>query len=113
MKSANELKSYLEQRLHQVHAFWSFEKSSCHHLSDRDLIRYVLIHLDLDDINYLFQIYPKKEIKKVWLEDLVPQGNYLISMNLCFAAIYFDIKKPARYLKSMETRHFNKILSYE
>ncbi len=106
------IKTYLEKQLQEANAFWSFDKSSCHDLSDRDLIRYVLIHLDLEDINYLFELYPKKLIKQVWLEELVPQGDFLISMNLCFAVVYFGIKKPIQYLKSMETRHFNKLASY-
>ncbi|GAB6012023.1 hypothetical protein [Viscerimonas tarda] len=109
MKSKNDIKRYLEQKLHKAHAFWSFDKQSCHHLSDKDLIKYTLIHLDLDDTGLLFDIYPKKQVKRVWLDELVPQGDYLISMNLCFALLYFDVKKPLQYLKSMETRHFNKI----
>ncbi|MCC8094777.1 MAG: hypothetical protein LIP05_05115 [Tannerellaceae bacterium] len=112
MKSAKEIKSYLEKRLLAENAFWSYEKDSCRNLSDRNLIKYVLIHLDIEDINLLFQIYPKSKIKKIWLEELVPQGDYLINMNLCFAVIYFNIKNPKQYLKSMETRHFNKIAQY-
>lgn len=95
--------------MHEEHAFWSFDKASCHDLPERELIKYVLIHLDLDDIRLLFDIYPKKRIKRVWLDELVPQGDYLISMNLCFALLFFDIKRPSQYLKSMETRHFNKL----
>ena len=113
MKSKEKIKMYLEGQLHRANAFWSFNKDSCHNLPDRDLIKFVLIHLDLDDINKLFEIFPKKQIKQVWLEELVPQGNFLISMNLCFALIYFDIQRPSQYLKAMETRHFNKILRYE
>jgi hypothetical protein len=113
MQSSDEIKVYLEKRLLETWSFWSFNKDSCHNLSDWNLIKYVLIHLDLDDINYLFQIYSKQKIKKVWLEELVPQGDFLISMNLCFALLYFNIKKPRQYLKSMETRRLRKILSYE
>jgi hypothetical protein len=98
--------------LHQEHAFWSFDKDSCKNIADRDLIKHVLINLDLDDISLLFEVYPKKRIKQVWLEELVPQGDFLKSMNICFALIYFDIKKPLQYLKTMETRHFNKIANY-
>ncbi|MCD8044004.1 MAG: hypothetical protein LUH10_13165 [Tannerellaceae bacterium] len=112
MKSVKEIKSYLEKRLLEENAFWSYEKDSCRNLSDTNLIKYVLIYLDIEDINLVFQIYPKSKIKKVWLEELVPQGDYLINMNLCFAVIYFNIKKPKQYLKSMETRHFNKIAQY-
>ncbi len=110
MTSKNEIKLYLEQTLHKAHAFWSYEKTSCLNLSDHDLIKFVLIYLDLDDIQFLFKIYSKKQIKRVWLDELVPQGDYLISMNLCFAVLYFDIKRPLQYLKSMETRHFNKFI---
>ncbi len=109
MKSKDDIKLYLEKKLHEANAFFFFVKSSCRNLPDKDLIKYVLIHLDLDDIRLLFDIYSKRQIKRVWLDELVPQGDYLISMNLCFAMLYFDIKKPLQYLKSMETRHFNKI----
>lgn len=109
MKSESEIKRYLEQKLHNVNAFWSYEKELCHDLSDSDLIKYSMTYLDLNDIQLLFKIYPKKKIKQIWLDELVPQGDYLISMNLCFALLFFDIKKPLQYLKSMETRHFKKI----
>ena len=67
-----------------------------------------MLHLDLDDINHLFQIYPKKNIKRVWMEELVPQGDFILSMNLCFALLYFGAKNPRRYVKSLATRQFNK-----
>lgn len=109
MKTEHNIKPYLEQKLHKANAFWSFEKKSCHDLSDNDLIKYVMTYLDLEDIKLLFNIYTKKQIKQVWLNELVPQGDYLISMNLCFALLFFDIKRPLQYLKSMETLHFRKI----
>lgn len=109
MELGKDIKLYLEQKLLKANAFWSFEKKSCRNLSDTDLIKYVMTYLDLDDIQLLFKIYPRKRIKQVWLDELVPQGDYLISMNLCFALLFFDIKKPLQYLKSMETRHFRKI----
>jgi hypothetical protein len=108
MQSNDEIKKYLEKRLIEEKSFWSFEKLSCQNLSDWNLIKYVLIRLDLDDIKYLFQLYPKRKIKEVWLEELVPQGDYLLSMNICFALIYFGAKRPRQYVKSMETRILNK-----
>jgi len=98
----------LEKRLKEEKSFWSFEKSSCRNLSDWDLIKYVLIRLDLDDINYLFQMFPKEKIKQVWLEELIPQGDYLSAMNTCFALVYFGAKKPRQYVKNMETRMLKK-----
>jgi hypothetical protein len=112
MNAGMNIQNYLEKKLHKAHAFWSFEKNTCRHLPDKELIRYVLIHLDLEDINYLFHIYSKRAIKKVWLEEVAPQGDFLRSMNLCLALVYFNVKKPVQYLKSMETRHFKKIMGY-
>ena len=108
LQSRDDIKRYLEKRLMEENSFWSFEKSSYQNLSDWNLIKYVLIRLDLDDINYLFQLYPKKEIKQVWLQELVPQGDYLQAMNICFALIYFDARNPRQYVKTMETRMLKK-----
>jgi hypothetical protein len=101
------IKSYLMRQLWKERAFWSFDKASCRDLSDRNLIKYVLIHLDLKDTDRLFDLYPKRLIKRVWRDELVPQGDYLLSMNLCYALLYFDAKRPAQYLKSLTTRHIN------
>jgi len=60
--------------------------------------------MDLDDIKYLFQLYPKQMIKEVWLHKLVPQGDYLLAMNVCFALLFFNAKRSYQYVRSMETR---------
>jgi hypothetical protein len=108
MKSKDHIKHYLEKRLVEEHSFLFFEKSLCQNLSDWNLIKYVLLRLDLDDIKYLFKLYPKKKIKQVWLQELVPQGDFLLSMNICFALLYFDAKNPRQYVKTMETKILNK-----
>jgi len=104
LQSKDDIKQYLEKRLIEEKSFWSFEKLSCHNLSDWNLIKYVLIRLDLDDINYLFHLYSKEKIKQVWLQELVPQGDFLLSMNICFALLYFNARKPHQYVKTMEKR---------
>jgi len=108
MKANNRIKNYLEKRLINENAFWSFEKTSCKNLSDWNLIKYVMLRLDLDDIKYLFQLYPKEMIKKVWLQELVPQGDYLLSMNICFALLFFDAKNPRKYVRTMGTKILKK-----
>lgn len=107
MLEKEKIKSELLQKLHERHAFWSYDKSSCQTISDWNLIKFVLIHLDIDDIDLLFTIYPKSKIKKVWIEEVVIQGAYLRNMNICFANLYFDIKYPIPYLKRMETYKLN------
>ena len=71
------------------------------------LIEKTLLHLDLDEINQLFLIYPFKKIKQVWLDYLIPQEEYLYTLNRFFAWYYFKAKKPDAYIKSMATRHLN------
>ena len=108
LQSCNDIKLYLEKRLMEENSFWSFEKSSCQNLSDWNLIKYVLLRLDLEDINYLFQLYPKEKIKQVWLQELVPQGDFLLAMNICFAVLYFGARNPHQYVKTMETKMLRK-----
>ncbi|MCL1943113.1 MAG: hypothetical protein FWF54_06155 [Candidatus Azobacteroides sp.] len=113
MQSQKEIKQYLESQLRKNHVFWSFQKDSVNDLSDWNLIKYVLLHLDIPDINYLFRLYSKKKIKQVWMEELISQGDYLLSMNLCFALLYFGAKKPRQYVKMLSTRRLNKMLKNE
>jgi hypothetical protein len=110
MKSKEDIKQYLEKKLIEENSFWSFEKSSCQNLSDWNLIKQVLLRLDLNDINYLFQLYTKKKIKQVWLQELVPQGSFLSAMNNCFALLLFDAQNPRKYVKTMETKILGKRL---
>jgi hypothetical protein len=106
----DKIKHYLMKRLIEENAFWSFDKGSLQCLSDWNLIKYSLIHLDLEDISYLFSVFSKRMIKKVWIAELIPQGDYLRNMNLCFALLLFDAKRPLVYVKSLETRKLNKLL---
>ena len=108
LQSKADIKQYLEERLIEENSFWSFEKLSCQNLSDWNLIKYVLLRLDLDDIKYLFQLYTKKKVKQVWLQELIPQGDFLLAMNICFALLYFNARKPRQYVKNMETRMLKK-----
>ncbi len=50
--------------------------------------RFVLIHLDLPEIDLLFRLYSKKMIKRIWLDEVVIQGDYLRNMNICLANLY-------------------------
>ncbi|MEA4980066.1 MAG: hypothetical protein VB098_09285 [Petrimonas sp.] len=108
MGNRDEIKSHLLAKLHEENVFWSFDKSSCQKISDWNLIKYVLIYLDLPEIDLLFKVFPRRKIKRVWLHEAVVQGNYLRNMNICIANLYFDIKHPVQYLKRMETYYLNR-----
>ena len=110
MAMSNEvIKQELLAKLKQEHCFWSYNEDSIKDIPDDMLIEKTLLHLDLDDINRLFLIYPFKKIKRVWLDYLIPQEEYLYTLNRFFAWYYFKAKKPDAYIKSMATRYFNKL----
>ena len=111
MMQKEDAKPYLIERLKQVNAFWSYNVGAIKDVPDDILVELVLLHLDIDDINRLFDIYSSKFIKKVWVENVIPLGDRYYVLNKFFAWYYFHIKKPGAYVKSMETRQINKNLA--
>lgn len=105
-------KALLLDKLKQEHCFWSYSDDSVtlENVSDDILIEKTLQHLDLEEINVLFQTFSFKKIKQAWLKYLVPQEDYLYTLNRFLAWYYFKAKRPDAYIKSMATRHFNKAI---
>jgi len=85
--------------------FWTFDLSKGAVISDDILIEKTLIYLDIDDINLLFELYPYKKIKQVWLERIAIQGAFFAQLNKLLAWMYFGIKNPEKYLKRIENKH--------
>lgn len=110
----DSIKQTLINRLLDEHAFWSHpsENITVDTLADDQLIAMTMRHLDLDDIKLLFSVYTVKKIKEAWKQLLVPEGEYLYTLNRFFAWYYFKAKRPDAYLKSLETRHLNSLLSH-
>ena len=109
--SKSEIKNVLTNELKQGNCFWSYDESSIDDVPNDMLIEKTLVYLDLKEIDMLFQIYSYKQIKRVWLDRLVPQGDYLYTLNRFLAWYYFKAKRPDQYIKSMATRHFNKMFA--
>ena len=105
------IKYQLLAKLKQEHCFWSYAVENISNIPDDILIEKTLLHLDLEDIDQLFKIYSLRKIKRVWLDHLIPQEEYLYALNRFFAWYYFKIKYPDRYIKSMTTRYYNRIPS--
>lgn len=106
---ATSIKKELLDMLKEEHAFWSYNSDSIS-LSDMDddlLISLTMRYLDLPEIRRLFEIFPTKKIKNAWKKYLVPEGDFLYTLNRFFAWYYFNAKKPDSYLKSLQTRHLN------
>ncbi|MBQ6799751.1 MAG: hypothetical protein IJP08_01410 [Bacteroidaceae bacterium] len=110
MTEHDSIKSVLLDQLKQESCFWSYNEDSIRSISDDMLIEKTLLYLDLPEIDLLFKLYPFKQIKQVWLEYLIPQEEYLYTLNRFFAWYYFKAKRPDTYIKSMATRHYNRML---
>lgn len=108
-----ETKSLLLKKLKEENAFWSYEEDSIilDNIHDEQLIALTMRHLDLDEISHLFNIFSFKKIKDAWKKNLVPEGEYLYTMNRFFAWYYFKAKNPDAYLKSLQTRHLKRLIN--
>lgn len=109
----NGIKSRLLEQLREENAFWSYapESVTLENVRDEQLIALTMRHLDLDEIKLLFNIFSFKTIKNAWKTLLVPEGEYLYTLNRFFAWYYFKAKKPDAYLKSLQTRRLNSTFS--
>lgn len=109
----HSIREKLTKLLNNEHAFWSYDKDSISSdsLNDDQLIAMTMRHLDIDEIKLLFEIFSKEKIKSAWKRLLVPEGEYLYTLNRFFAWYYFNAKNPDAYLKSLETRRLNQLLS--
>ena len=110
MDLKDKRKKELVRRLKKANAFWSYKTSAIKDVPDDILVELVMLHLDLDDINILFEIYPYKFVKKAWIKNVVAQGGMYYVLNKFFAWYYFKMKKPGAYVKAMATRELNRKL---
>jgi len=63
-------------------------------LNIESIIEKTLVYLDVDEIKVLFELYGKQMVKHVWLERLVPQGDYLFTLNRFLRGSISASKKP-------------------
>ena len=104
-----QLRENLFEKLKQAHAFWSYDDVSNDNLHDELLIEKVFVHLDMDDIAKLFELFPKSYIQKIWRENMAIQGEYLFDLNVMIALYFFHIKKPEAFLRRQELLHLKKL----
>ena len=105
------IRIFLLKRLKQQHCLWSYEQDSAQIIPDDVLVELVMLYLDIEEIDMLFQLFDYKKMKKAWIENVVAQGERYYNLNYFFAWYYFHAKRPRSYVKAMATRQLNKRLS--
>ena len=98
----------LIRKLIENRVFWSYQKREKNTISDDLVIEKTLEHLDVEDIQQLFLLYPREKIKQIWDERFIPDERYR-SINILFAYLYFDIKNPEQYLTRKKQQHYKRL----
>ena len=88
----------LWRQLEKMGCLWSYAKNT-KRIDDDLLIEKALLYLEFEDLHKLSALYPMRRIQNVWRERLVSQGDYYGIINWLLAVMFFDIKKPDKYLK--------------
>jgi hypothetical protein len=111
MNEKSKIKSKLFNSLKKMNAFWSYNPADISEktISNEMFIEKSLLHLDIDDLKKLFSIFSRKKIQEVWKNQLCTQEPYFHGLNVMLAYLYFDIKNPERYLKTVSNRHLKSI----
>ncbi|MCH7658930.1 MAG: hypothetical protein IIB05_11515 [Bacteroidetes bacterium] len=108
-KVKNNIREQLIRELLKNRIFWSYKEPEPNSVDDAVLIEKTLIHLDIEDINKLFFLFPKVKIRSIWKERVVIRDAQYRSMNLLFAYLYFNLKNPDRYLKRRLKEHYKQL----
>lgn len=97
MESKQDKRLKIMKKIKDNGGFWSYNGIP-KHLDDDSVIESSLIHLDLEDIPMLYEIWSKAHIKKVWKERLVSQGDRMSILNYILAVKLFAINNPDKYI---------------
>lgn len=104
------IRTYLINKLNESHSFWSYDNNSISNIPDDILVELVMIHLDIEEIDLLFVLFPYEKVKGLWLDNVVSQGEMYFNLNYFLAWYYFHVKQPRKYVKEMFTKRLHKKL---
>jgi hypothetical protein len=105
-----QLRKQLEKKLIGRNAFWSYDKSSIVLIPDDVLIEKVLLLLDIKDVQALFYLFPKKVIKKIWQDVVLPRDPLYRNINKLYAFMFFNIEHPDRYIRYYKNKYIKSIV---
>ena len=106
------LRKQLYESLVAKNAFWSYKAQAMENIPDKLFIEKCLMTLDEQGIEMLFELFPRKCIRRVWRERMAIQGDHMLPLNVAIATKYFGIKEPERYLARAEQIQTQKLLKY-
>lgn len=109
-KRKMSIRSNLCEKLIEKNAFWSYDVKNYDSIPDEEIIEKCFTVLDMDDIDLMFEIFPRKRILQVWKGKMAIQGEYMQMLNIMIAMYYFGIKEPEKYLARIEKQHINNLL---
>lgn len=104
------IRNHLCKELVAKNAFWSFDVTSFEAIPDEEIVEKCFTILDIEDIDLMFELYPRKRIQQIWKERMAIQGEYMQMLNIMIAMYYFGIKEPEKYLARIERQHINNLL---
>lgn len=97
LKDLQKRKSDILEKVKAAGGLWSYQGVP-EHLDDDSIIEAALVHLDLEEMPMLFQIWSKAHIKRVWKERLVSQGRRMNILNYILAVKIFNVNHPDNYI---------------
>ena len=106
------LRKQLYESLVAKNAFWSYKAQAMENIPDKLFIEKCLMTLDEKGTEMLFELFPRKRIRRVWRERMAIQGGHMLPLNVSIATKYFGIKEPERYLARAEQIQTQKLLKY-
>lgn len=62
--------------LNSVGAFWECQNKADQSTSDKEIIYKALLFLEFEDMEQLFDLFPREQCKKVFEEKIESQGKY-------------------------------------
>lgn len=92
-----EKKRELSQYLFDKGALWSYKKNRRAILHDKELIVTSLSYLELEEMDMLFDIFPYEEVRRVWIEEMVPNDQYYGILNKMLAYLFFGVKDYKKF----------------
>jgi hypothetical protein len=102
-------KEQLFIKLKQKGIFWSFSNNiSFDDMNENIFIEYVLKYGDFDDLASLFNLYPHKFIKEIWISKLKSDKSF-IKTNMLIARVFFNMDVESSYFKDSKNERFEKL----